>query len=136
MYRNFNCKQFFLGGVVAVHTNKTYFEKPENISPNIYIIFYFEALGKAIEEQNPNVLYKVSRWGSHAIGGHSEMLESGILLFTLAAQTLLLMLSHIQIKHIYTLKLCKYNMYNAFMKSMCIPLYKHGKKGKRPIEKW
>lgn len=48
MYRNFNCKQFFLGGAVAVHTNKPYSEKPENISPNIYMIFYFEAVGKAI----------------------------------------------------------------------------------------
>lgn len=27
-------------------------------------------------------------------------------------------------------------MYNAFMKSMCIPLYKHRKTGKRSIEKW
>lgn len=26
-------------------------------------------------------------------------------------------------------------MYNAFMKSMCIPLYKHRKKGKWPTEK-
>lgn len=48
MYRNFNCKQVFLEGAGAEHTNKTYFEKPENVSPNIYMIFYFEAVGKAI----------------------------------------------------------------------------------------
>lgn len=32
------------------------------------MIFYFEAVGKAIEERNPNALYNVSRWGVHAMG--------------------------------------------------------------------
>lgn len=27
-------------------------------------------------------------------------------------------------------------MYNAFMKSMCIPPYKHREKEKRPMERW
>lgn len=92
------------------------------------MIFYFKAVGKAIEEQKPNALYKASRWGAHAIGRGPGTPESGIALFYLTIyRHSVNVVSCPNKTHLY-FKLCQYNMYNAFMKSMCIPSYKHRKK--------
>lgn len=55
----------FCGAGVGVHsTTKKYFEKYENISLNIYMIFYFETVGKAYKNKIQNALYKVFSLGT------------------------------------------------------------------------
>lgn len=100
------------------------------------MIFYFEAVGKATEEQKPNALYKASRYGAHGIGRGPGTPGSGLsLVYLTIYRHSVNVVSCPNKTHLY-FKLCQYTMYNAFMKSMCIPPYKHREKEKRPMERW
>lgn len=69
---------------VGVHSKTKSTLKNRNI-PNIYMIFYFEIVGKAYKNKIQNALYKVfSVWEPHVIGHSCGLMKNGILLYTLA----------------------------------------------------
>lgn len=112
---------------------KIYFKKYENIPLNIYMIFYFEIVGKAYKNKIQMLCTESSVWESHVIGHSCGLMKNGILLYTLAVQTCLLMFFFsLQNKTISILNCVNINIICTMHSRNIwnIPLYKHRKKVK------
>lgn len=124
---------FWQAGVGVHSTTKLYFKKYENIPLNIYRIFYFEIVGKAYKNKIQMLCTKSSVWESHVIGHSCGVMKNGILLYTLAVQTCLLMFFFsLQNKTISILNCVNINIICTMHSRNIwnIPLYKHRKKVK------
>ena len=63
-----------------------YFEKYGIIPLNIYMIFYFEMVGKAHKNKIQMLCTESSVWEPHVIGCSFGMMKHGVLLYTPAVQ--------------------------------------------------